>query len=67
MKQKQLNLRLKKRAVRSRRVVHHRNQSLAEWWFRHIRASLESSESAEDDEPLSGRSHRQAQETFRWR
>ena len=53
--------------MRSRRVVHHRNQSLAEWWFRHIRASLESSESAEDDEPLSGRSHRQAQETFRWR
>jgi len=50
--------------VRSRRVVHHRNQPLAEWWFRRIRASLES---AEDDERHSGRSPRQAQETFRWR
>ena len=64
MKQRQLNLRLKKRAMRSRRVVHHRNQPLAEWWFRHIRASLES---AEDDEPRSGRSPRQAQKTCRWR
>ena len=64
MKQRQLNLRLKKGAVRSRRVVHHRTQPLAEWWFRRIRASLES---AEDDERHSGRSPRQAQETFRWR
>ena len=64
MKQRQLNLRLKARAVRPRRVVHHRNQPLAEWWFRRIRASLESNE---DAELRSGRSHRQAQETFRWR
>ena len=64
MKQRQLNLRLKKRAVRSRRVVHRRNQPLAEWWFRRIRASLESSEGVE---PHSGRSPGLAQETFRWR
>ena len=64
MKPRQLNLRLKVRAVRSRRGVHRRNQPLAEWWFRRIRASLES---AEDDERHSGRSPRQAQETFRWR
>ena len=64
MKQRQLNLRLKKRAVRSRRVVHRRNQPLAEWWFRRIRANLES---VEAEEPRSGPSPGQAQEIFRWR
>jgi hypothetical protein len=66
MKQRQLNLRLKKRALRSRRAVRHRNQPLAEWWFRRIRASLESNGGIEADEPRSGRSPGQAQETFRW-
>ena len=64
MRQQQLILTLNDRGNRARREIYRRNQPLAEWWFRRIRASLES---VEAEEPRSGPSPGQAQEIFRWR
>jgi len=64
MEQRQLNLRLKKRGGRLRRAAQHRNQPLADWWFRRIHASLEAS--ADDGQPCAP-TPRQCQATFRWR
>ncbi len=44
MRQQQLILTLNDRGNRARREIYRRNQPLAEWWFRHIRASLEAEE-----------------------
>ena len=61
MRQNQLFLTLNDRGNRSRRKFYRRNQPLAEWWFRHIRASIE------DEEPRSVPWPGPEQETFRWR
>ncbi len=61
MRQNQLFLTLDDRGKRSRGKIYRRNQPFAEWWFRHIRASLE------DEDPRSAPWLGPEQKTFRWR
>jgi hypothetical protein len=61
MKQNQLFLTLNDQNNRSREKIYRRNQPLAEWWFRHIRASLE------DEEPPCAPWLGPEQKTFHWR
>ena len=61
MRQQQLILTLNDRGNRAHREIYRRNQPLAEWWFRHIRASLEA------EEPRFAPWPDPAQEVFRWR
>ena len=61
MRQQQLILTLNDRGNRAHREIYRRNQPLAEWWFQHIRASLEG------EEPRSAPWPGPEQEMFRWR